>query len=241
MQSTSPRLALEIDPGRSVADLVQSVPGAARMFEQLGIDYCCRGKQSLRDAVAQTTIPLERVVERLQQADETPPPAPLDAGELCEYIVRHHHSFTRDALRRLEPLANRVTLTHGDKHPELRRVRLLLAELAHDLEPHMLKEERVLFPYIAALAAGELPTAPFAHVEHPLRVMQLDHDHVGALLHELDALTYGYCPPTGACASYMALYAALEDLQADLHQHIHLENNVLFPAALALKQQLDEQ
>lgn len=240
MKATLHRSALQIDPARSVGELAQSIPGAARTFEQLGIDYCCRGMQSLREAAAQTSIPLQGLVERLTLADEALPPVPSEPRQLCEFIVRHHHTFTRDALQRLTPLADKVLRVHGAGHPELRRVRQVVEALACELEPHMLKEEQILFPYIAALAAGQLPAAPFGQIEHPLRVMQLEHDYVGELLRELDQLTFGYCPPSGACASFKVFYAGLEDLQADLHQHIHLENNVLFPSALALKKQLDE-
>jgi regulator of cell morphogenesis and NO signaling len=241
MKATFQRTALQIDPERTVGELAQSVPGAARTFEQLGIDYCCRGRQSLSEAAAQTSIPLVDVVTRLALADEALPPIPREPDQLCEYIVRHHHTFTREALQRLTPLADKLLRVHEAARPELRRVRQLLEALACDLEPHMMKEEQILFPYIAALSAGQLPTAPFGRIEQPLRVMQLEHDQVGALLRELDELTFGYCPPAGACASFAVFYAGLEDLQADLHEHIHLENNVLFPAALALKKQLDAQ
>lgn len=240
MKTTLSRTAFWIDPACSVGELAQSIPGASRTFEQLGIDYCCRGQQSLREAVAQASVPLADVVEQLLLVDETLPSIPSDPGELCAYIVRTHHAFTRDALRRLALLADKVLLVHGAAHPELSRVRQLLEELARELEPHMEKEELVLFPYITALAAGEPVTQPFGRIERPLRVMQLEHEQVGGLLRELDALTYGYCPPVGACASYAVFYAGLEDLQADLHEHVHLENNVLFPAALALKQRLEE-
>ncbi len=231
--------AYRIDPASSVAELVQAIPGAARAFEKLGIDYCCRGKQSLREAAAHSCVALEDVVERLQVTDEVPLPTPQDPGELCAHIVRHHHTFTREALQRLAPLADKVLRVHGAAHPELKRVRDLLDLLAQDLIPHMLKEERMLFPYIAALAAGESPHAAFGSVENPLRVMHYEHDHVGTLLRALSLLTDGYRPPPDACASYAALYAGLEDLQADLHEHIHLENNLLFPAALELERRLE--
>jgi regulator of cell morphogenesis and NO signaling len=240
MNTTSPRAFSEIDPARSLAELAQSVPGAARIFELLGIDYCCRGKRSLSEAVAQTSFPLEDVVEQLLRADEALAPIPRDPGLLCEYIVRHHHTFTREALKRLAPLGDKVLRVHGAGHPELWRVRELLDQLAGELEPHMTREEQVLFPYITALSKHEPSKAPFGSLERPLRVMHLEHDHVGALLHELDALSYSYCPPAGACASYAVFYAGLEDLQADLHEHVHLENNVLFPAALALERRLDQ-
>jgi regulator of cell morphogenesis and NO signaling len=235
MKATMQTVVREIDPARSVGELALSVPGAARTFEQLGIDYCCRGKRSLSEAAAQTSIPLEDLVARLTLVDEAPPPIPQEPDQLCGYIVREHHTFTRETLRRLAPLADKVLRVHGEAQPELRRVRELLDALARDLEPHMVKEEQILFPCIVALATGQLSAEHSGCIEHPLRVMQHEHDQVGTLLRELDELTCGYCPPSGTCASYAALYAGLEDLQADLHEHIHLENNVLFPSALALK------
>lgn len=239
MTMSLPPITLPIDPARSVGDIVQSIPGAARTFEQLGIDYCCRGKQSLREAAAQAAMPLDDVVERLLLEDELLPPIPREPTQLCAYIVQHHHTFAREALQRLAPLADKVLRTHGVAHPELTRVRQLLDELAGELEPHMLQEEQVVFPSIAALAAGDA-AAESGRMEHPLRALQIEHDQVGALLRELDECTFGYCPPAGACATYAVFYAGLEDLQADLHEHIHLENNVLFPAALALRRRLEE-
>lgn len=240
MKATLRTLASEIDPARSVGELAQSVAGAARTFEQLGIDYCCRGRRSLSEAAAQSSLPLADVLARLNVTEETLPSIPHELGALCEYVVRHHHTYTREALERLGPLADKVLRVHEHAHPELRRVRELLSALAHDLGPHMAKEEQVLFPYVTALAEGQLPSAPFGRLEHPLSVMEREHEHVGALLQQLAELTLDYCPPSGACASYAAFYAGLKDLQVDLHEHVHLENNVLFPAALARKKQLEE-
>jgi regulator of cell morphogenesis and NO signaling len=240
MKATLQTVADEIDPARSVGELAQSLPGAARTFEQLGIDYCCRGRRSLSEAAAQSSLPLADVLARLEATEETLPSIPRELGALCEYIVQYHHTFTREALERLAPLGDKVLRVHGAAQPELRRVRELLSALTHDLGPHMAKEEQVLFPYVTALASGQLPSAPFGRLERPLSVMESEHDQVGALLHELDALTLGYSLPAGACASYGAFYAGLKDLQADLHEHIHLENNVLFPGALARRKQLQE-
>jgi regulator of cell morphogenesis and NO signaling len=240
MSTALQKVAAGIDPARRVGDLAQSLAGAARTFEKLGIDYCCQGNRSLSEAAELAAIPLDEVMAKLALADEGLPPIPQAADELCDYIVRHHHTFTREALHRLAPLGDKVLRVHGEVHPELRRVRELLDLLADDLEPHMVREERVLFPYIADLAQGHLPAAPFGRIEQPLSVMHRDHEQVGELLRELEQATKGYELPAGACASYGAFYAGLKDLQVDLHQHIHLENNVLFPAALALKKQLGD-
>lgn len=226
-----------IDTSRSVAELVRTLPGAARTFEALGIDYCCRGAQSLADAVEEAQLSLVAVrtlLEHDARADH-PDPNPRDLAQLIKHILDKHHTFTRTELARLLPLAEKVERVHGRKRPELVRVHALVQELAVDLLPHMQKEERVLFPYIQQLLQGRLERPPFGTVENPVRVMNDEHEQVGALLLELEHITERYTPPEGACGSYAALYAGLKALQADIHEHVHLENYVLFPAAIELE------
>ncbi len=230
---------LHIDPTLSVAELARGVRGAARVFEQLGIDYCCRGRQPLRTVVAELSLGLDDVLAALRaEAHEgAAPPEFRDAAALISHIVQRHHKYTRDALARLQPLAAKVLRVHGDSHPELERVAELLALLSADLLPHMLREERVLFPYIASLAHGKSEPPPFGSAANPIRVMHTEHEHVGALLEALAVATNHYCPPPGACGSFGALYAGAKELQADIHQHVHLENHLLFPMALELERQ----
>jgi regulator of cell morphogenesis and NO signaling len=167
-----------------------------------------------------------------------PAPDSCHPALLAAHIVSRHHVYTRGELARLLPLAEKVLRAHGARRPELARVRELLTELEHDLLPHMVKEEQVLFPYISRLAAGDHARPPFGSIDNPLRVMRTEHERVGDLLRELALISDGYRPPAEACASYGALYAGLKELQEDLHQHIHLENNVLFPAARELEQRV---
>jgi regulator of cell morphogenesis and NO signaling len=229
-----------IDVRRTVAEITQSVPGAARAFERLGIDYCCRGKVPLETACEQANLPLQKVLMALDEAvhSRALQDAPREPRQLIHYILERHHVFTRNELERLAPLADKVRRVHGDSHPELTEVKALLQALADDLVPHMLKEERVLFPYIERLADGDSTTPPFGTIENPLRMMDAEHESVGALLVHLERVTNHYTPPAGACGSYNALYAGLKELQADIHEHVHLENHLLFPRALELEQEL---
>jgi len=163
--------------------------------------------------------------------------------ELITHIVETHHVFTKSEMDRLQSLADKVLNAHGGNHPELIHLSELLLQLCSDLKPHMFKEEQVLFPYIVAMAqaaehnqAG--PFAPFGTVNNPIRMMMREHDTAGQILRELRALTSDYKVPPDACISYQTLYQALENFEKDLHQHIHLENNILFPKALKLEQAL---
>ena len=230
----------DIDPTLSVAELTQGRKGAARVFEQLGIDYCCRGQQSLNTAVSALSLSLDDVLTALRTAEDggDAPVAFRDAPELIGYIVQRHHKYAREALARLSVLAEKVLRVHGKLHPELARVAQLVGAISEDLTPHMFKEERVLFPYIASLAHGKATKPPFGKLENPIGAMESEHEQLATLLRELEEVTGGYAPPAGACGSYRAFYAGLQELQADLHQHVHLENHLLFPLALKLELEL---
>jgi regulator of cell morphogenesis and NO signaling len=160
--------------------------------------------------------------------------------DLIDYILTKHHVFTAEEIKRLTPLMAKVVSRHGELHPELLTLQVYFTELADSLVPHMRKEEVVLFPYILELdAASAAPTeAPFPHfgtVENPIRMMMSEHDTDGERLRKMREITNDYTLPEGACPSFTALYAGFEDLERDLHRHIHLENNVLFPAAVKLE------
>ena len=164
--------------------------------------------------------------------------------ELIEHILNTHHVFTKSEIDRLETLATKVLNAHGGNHPELIHLNELLNRLCDDLKPHMFKEEQILFPYIVAMTQAvdkkqARPFAPFGTVNNPIRVMSTEHDTAGQILRELRALTSDYKVPPDACISYQTLYEALENFEKDLHQHIHLENNLLFPKAVELENVLN--
>ena len=161
-------------------------------------------------------------------------------SSLISYILDKHHVFTRNELARIDPLMAKVLKVYGEQRAELSQIRALFEELNRDLLAHMQKEETVLFPYISLMESARqngqaIPKPPFHRVENPLRVMMSEHDRAGELLRSIRKLTGNFTAPEGACISYQTLYRALEDLEADLHEHIHLENNILFPRALDLE------
>jgi regulator of cell morphogenesis and NO signaling len=236
-----------IKPTDTVREVAVIMPNATRIFEKLGIDYCCGGNRTLAEASRAVRIPVEEVVRSL-----TNPPEPEAATipltdwqqesltALTTFIVDQHHQFTRHELTRLQPLLKKVQAVHGQNHSELRRLQELFDHLNEDLTTHLLKEEQVLFPWVAkmeeAVSAG-LPVPPpfFKTVRNPVRLMMAEHETVGDLLREMRQVTSDYTVPPDGCFSYQTLYQGLLALEADLHQHIHLENNILFPRAVAME------
>lgn len=165
--------------------------------------------------------------------------AAMTPAALVDHLESTHHAYLRDALRRLGALVDKVAAVHGERHPELGGVRSVFAELRADLEPHLVKEEQILFPMIRELAAATAaPTFHCGSLANPIRVMLGEHDTAGDLLARLRTLTGGYAVPDDGCASYRALYGGLAELEADTHLHVHKENNVLFPAVLATERTL---
>ncbi len=241
---------MNLDVTQTVREVAINIPAATRVFEQLGIDYCCGGNKSLERACGEANVPIQQVVESLQSAtfsaesrqnipqENEWAKAPL--ADLISHINNTHHKYTREEIARLGPLFERVCRVHGANHPELPKMREDFRSLAQELTTHMMKEERVLFPFIErmeeAVIAGEpiLP-GPFGTVNNPVAMMEHEHETAGALLHGLRALSHDYLTPDGACFSYRTLYSALQEFERDLHQHIHLENNILFPRAVEME------
>ena len=232
-----------IDTTKTVRDYALEIPAATRIFEKLGIDYCCGGGKSLADACTKAGIAVEDVLSSLEtggRSDEAATFKEWDSAsqaELIAHIVEKHHVFTREELERLEALLAKVCGVHGQNHPELFHIQDQFGRLRQDLEPHMLKEESVLFPYIirmedAATRNQPLPAPPFGTVRNPVRVMMAEHDAAGYILRRMREASSDYTVPADGCISYKTLYSALTELEVDLHQHIHLENNILFPRAI---------
>lgn len=219
---------------RTVGELVAERPARARVFERLGLDYCCHGQRVLRDAcTAAGLVPEEVAAEIGAVIDHAGAEIDrLDPVALVEHIVSTHHDYLHEELPSLVALADKVREVHGSRHPELNRVAALVHEIRNDLTPHLAKEEQVLFPAIRGWAGGQR-TFGFGTLSNPVRMMMLEHDRAGELLEELRSVTADYTPPADGCASYQSLYARLEHLEADTHRHVHLENNVLFPAITA--------
>ena len=224
-----------IDPSVSLADLVTQQPGLASVLEALDLDYCCGGASSLAEACFANGLVLQDVVDELNARPSAEPDewTSMDAVELVHHLERTHHPYLLDALARLTELMTRVLDVHGTRHGELSEVSEVLRELRLDLEPHLVKEEQILFPMIRQLCGSQVaPTFHCGSLQNPIGVMELEHDRAGELLARLRVLTSDYEVPSDACASYRALYTGLAELEADTHLHIHKENNVLFPAVI---------
>jgi regulator of cell morphogenesis and NO signaling len=229
---------------KTVRELALANPAATRVFEKLGIDYCCGGKRSLEEACRTANLNIDQVVESLETACAVTAAAQKDwQGEpisaLIEHIKDTHHKYTREEIGRLNPLFEKVCSVHGKNHPELLRIREVFADLANELSSHLMKEEMVLFPYLTRMeAAAErnepIARAPFGSVQNPISMMEHEHDSAGNALRTMRDAANGYSAPADACVSFQTLYKALAEFEADLHQHIHLENNVLFPRAVAM-------
>jgi regulator of cell morphogenesis and NO signaling len=238
---------MTINITKTVREVAVELPEATRVFEKLGIDYCCGGGKALPEACLAAGVPTEKVVALLEEAASRAAnsikardwnSAPL--ADLVAYIVTRHHEFTREELVRLSELLAKVCSVHGENHPELRRLHTIFQELKTELTGHMSKEEHILFPYIenleAAVARGEpVPTPFFGTVCNPVRMMMHEHDDAGQALRGLREASSNYQVPADGCVSFRTLYQALEEFEKDLHQHIHLENNILFPRAAKLE------
>lgn len=227
----------------TLGDLVTADPAAARLLDSLGIDYCCGGHRTLDEACDAVGLDADGVRAVLADRPEIEPAdwATLGIGALADHVEATHHRYLHDELPHLSALADKVLSVHGERHPELSTVRDTFEELRADLGPHLLKEERVLFPMVRELDAATTATEfHCGSLRNPLRVMLVEHDRAGELLRRLRDSTGGYRPPSDACTSYQALYAGLEELEHDTHLHVHKENNVLFPAVLEREAALTE-
>ncbi|MEO6651336.1 MAG: iron-sulfur cluster repair di-iron protein [Ilumatobacteraceae bacterium] len=226
----------------TLADIVTTEPSLARELEARGLDYCCGGAATLADACGAIGLDVDTVLSELAavEGDECPPAwATMDVGEMIDHLESTHHQYLWAELPRLSALADRVVSVHVERHPELADVAACYATLRADLEPHLTREEQALFPMARELAAAETaPTLPFGSATNPISVLLAEHDVVGELLAQLRELTNGYQTPADGCASSAALFTGLGELEADTHLHVHKENNVLFPAVVALERQL---
>jgi regulator of cell morphogenesis and NO signaling len=234
----------------ALGDLVNRYPQLVPMLDRMHLDYCCGGRRSLAEACLAAGLAVEEAVDALRtSAIETPTPssslqdlAHAAPSVLVDHIVQTHHAYLRHELPRLSELAERVVSAHGDRHPEVVDVRDTFGRLRADVEPHLDREEQILFPLVremdAALRSGRSANGELAN---PVSVLADDHEQVGDLLARLRSLTDDFTPPADGCASYRALYDGLHDLMDDTHLHVHKENNILFPAAVERERQLKEQ
>ena len=222
-----------INEHTSIGSIAAEVPSSVRVFQRHGIDFCCGGKRTLSAVCGDRHLSFPAIVAdieasaRTEIADRDWSTDPL--GTLIDHIVTVYHRPLREELPRLEAMAAKVAAVHGSKAAYLIEVNEVVKALAADLMAHMHKEEFVLFPAIRAIENGNDDRSWIAA---PIDVMEQEHDRAGALLEALRRLTNGYDTPEWGCATVRALYQGLEELEGQMHVHVHLENNVLFPRAL---------
>lgn len=230
---------MKVDTSQTIGEIVATFPQLSRVFGRHGIDFCCGGKRALRDVSAELGLDplalaaeldadLVRGVEKVSWVGASP-------AKLIDHIIETHHQFLWDELPALAPLVDKVAAVHGQRHPELIALRDLFHEFRAELEAHMNKEERVLFPMALRMADGNDEAASHCGgIHNPIRVMEMEHDQAGAILGKMRTLTGGYALPEGACNSYKGLFARLIKVEEDLMEHVLEENTILFPSLIAL-------
>ncbi|HIK16314.1 MAG TPA: iron-sulfur cluster repair di-iron protein [Leptolyngbyaceae cyanobacterium M33_DOE_097] len=227
----------------TVGSIVRDHPALSRLFEQAKVDYCCGGQKTLDEACRQRGIDPQDFLAQLEDyaALETAPEvnlAELSLAELTDHIERIHHAYLHEELPRLEKMVTKVAAVHGEKEPRLAQIKDTFLALSAELTTHLMKEEQVLFPLIRQLEASDTLTRfHCGTVVNPIARMTVEHDGAGVALAHLRRLTDDFTPPEWACNTYRALFDALLTFEQDMHQHIHKENNVLFPRAVLLEQQ----
>lgn len=229
-----------------VKDIVAEDQRAARVFEKLGIDYCCGGEQTLESACQVLNLSPEQVLKSVGEAAQPPAAAgspdweTASLSSLSRHIVEKHHTFSREESERIAALLVKTVQAHGANHPELRQIQSLFSRLSAELNLHMMKEEQTLFPMIekmemAWLDAKPLQPFPFGSIRNPISMMIYEHNDTGDELKEIRKLSKDYSPPADACNTYRSLFEALKGFEEDMHRHIYLENYVLFPRTVALE------
>lgn len=233
----------------TLGEIVSKDLRKAQVFKKYGLDFCCGGKKTVNEACAEKGLDVTKIEQELQQADTLPAARPIPYGDwsvdfLSDYIVNTHHSYVRKNLPDIKAYSEKVAKVHGNNHPEILRVNQLVREINDELLTHMVKEEMVLFPYIKELVGAKdgiqpAHAAQFGTVQNPINMMELEHELVGKNLEEIRKITNNYLLPEDACASYSLLYRMLDEFEEDLHLHVHLENNILFPKALEIEKHLN--
>jgi regulator of cell morphogenesis and NO signaling len=236
-------------PTQSIFEIVTTQPSAAAVLQYFDIDLCLHAKESLHQACAKLQLSVDQVLDKLAVAEAdagAPPidPASLSPSRLIQHIVRVHHQRVRRELPRLNAMAHKLAAKSGRCAPELKKIEALLEELQAEMFSHIEKEEQILFPFIAQmdeyLPGSCSPTqACFRSVAQPIAMMEREHESANHTVAQIRSLTHGFKPPVWACTTHIAFFSGLRAFEIDLTQHVHLENDVLFPRAIALEAELN--
>jgi regulator of cell morphogenesis and NO signaling len=220
----------------------------AAVFEKYSLDFCCRGGKTIDEACKEKGISPETVLNDLLMVQNdadiaSTPYAEWEPDVLCDYIVSNHHSYVTTMIPVLYTHTKKIAAVHGENHPELLTIAEHFETVAIELQQHMKKEEHLLFPFIRTLAAAKRQNssavpAPFGSVKNPIRMMEKEHQNAGDEMYSIRSLSSGYTVPADGCTTYRITYQELQDFENDLHQHVHLENNILFPKAIQLEQEM---
>jgi regulator of cell morphogenesis and NO signaling len=234
---------------QSIREIVTQYPSSARVFHRFDIDLCLQADLSLEGACQELQLSVDQVLEKLTDSEAqerggmASDPATLSLARLVQHIVRIHHLCVRQELPRLAEMAMKLAATRGDRAPELTKVAELIEQLRGEIYTHIQKEEQVLFPFISQMDQESIVAYPPSHtcfrsVTHPIFIMEQEHESADHIVAELIRLTNHFEPPSWACATHIALFSGLREFEADLKQHVHLENDVLFPRAIQLEAEL---
>lgn len=242
----SKRISGEND--ETLGEIVAKDMHKAKIFKKYGIDFCCGGKKTVKQACADKGIDVTVVEQELQQADKTVSNRPLPFNEwdldfLSDYIINTHHNYAKKNLPEIRAYAAKVAKVHGSYHPELLAIHEKVEAINQEFSAHMIKEEQILFPYIKEMVTAKKNKSPlkasgFGSIKAPINMMEMEHESSGSAMGEIKKLSNNYTLPQDACSSYSLLFRLLEEFEEDLHTHVHLENNILFPKALALEKSL---
>lgn len=234
---------------RTVGEIVAEDYRTAGVFKKFGLDFCCGGGKPVDEACERKGIDVDTLLNELEAATSEKPKnqnySEWSPDFLVDYIVNVHHLFVRSKLPEIEAYAKKVAKVHGSRHEELNEILREFMMLKDELLDHLAKEEQMLFPYIKELVKHEengeqMERKPsFGTVENPVKMMEIEHDEAGQAMAKIQQLSNDFTPPKDACATYRVLFQNLEGFQDDLHKHVHLENNILFPKALELEKRLN--
>ena len=229
---------------KSLAEIVNNNHRAAGIFEKHHLDFCCKGKRTLQEACTASNLPIHDILTALEQTKKetayltTPLHENLTLSQLADYIIAAFHGYTKNEMPVIAGYLQKVAAKHGDRHPEMKKVYEIFVALKEEMEEHMKKEEIVLFPRIKEIEQQATPgnhlQISMSYLNSPISMMEHEHDYAGQAMAEIRQLTNNYQPPADACTTYRLSFAALEAFELNLHQHVHLENNNLFPKALTL-------
>ncbi|HRP52867.1 MAG TPA: iron-sulfur cluster repair di-iron protein [Fluviicola sp.] len=236
---------MEITKENNIGELVALDYRTAPVFKKFGIDFCCNGNRSIEDACSKKNIDPTSVVKSLQEATTTSTGTNTDYNSwpldlLADYIEKKHHRYVETKIMEIQPFLAKIVRVHGEKHPELAEIEKLFNESAGELTKHMKKEELILFPFIRKMVAAKqkgesIPTPHFGSVENPIDMMNHEHTIEGERFRQIAELSNNYTPPADGCNTYRVTFAMIQEFEDDLHLHIHLENNILFPKAIEME------